>query len=390
MRIINAKILTCSGIVTGSDVIIRGDRVAEITGSCDPRDGDLLLDAKGKYLSPGFVDIHCHGGGGADFMDGTTKAFETACKTHLKHGTTTIVPTSVASSDDDLKSFTCAFRTAALIEDLPGMPGIHLEGPYLSPEMSGAIDPEFIRVPSQESVNWITAITDGILLRWTIAPELEGSCELGKYLAGINIHPSIGHSNGYFEDAVRAADNGFKTVTHIYSSMSTIRRESGFRRSGILEAALLMDDLSVEVIADGRHLPSELLRLIHRIKGTDRIILVSDAMRAAGTDADESVLGSTAKGVGVIIEDGVAKLPDRSSFAGSIATCDTLVRTMRDSGGAKLTECIQMMTSNPAKAIGLDHDIGTIEPGYKADLIVFDEQINVSAVILGGRIMHGL
>lgn len=390
MLIKNAKVITPDGVRRDLSVITDDDMIVSLTDRDTVySDDEIVIDAGGRFLSPGFIDIHCHGGGGADFMDGTPEAFRTACSEHLKHGTTTIVPTSVSASADAVKAFTDSFKVVKNDPELPDMPGFHLEGPFLSEHMAGAIDPNYICLPDKDHSKQILDICGKDLLRWTIAPELAGACELGRECASRGIFPSIGHSNGYYEDAVKAVKNGFKTVTHIYSSMSSVRREGGFRRSGILEAALLLDELYVELIADCRHLPVELLKLIYRLKGPSRMILVTDAMRAAGTDTVRSTLGNINSGLDVIIEDGVAKMPDRSGFAGSIATADTLLRTMNISAGIGIDECIRMMTSVPASVIGIAGIAGSVSPGYRADLVIFDDEIKIQNVILKGRSVYG-
>jgi N-acetylglucosamine-6-phosphate deacetylase len=385
--IVGAKVITEHEISSNRSVILSDGLIDRVTTDYAPQPGDCLIQADGRYLSPGFIDIHTHGGGGHDFMDGTAEAFAGAALAHMAHGTTSLVPTTMACTDEALSRCISAFKAARQLVRAPRLLGLHLEGPYLSPEAAGAQDLRYLRTPDPDHYHKILEQADGSILRWTIAPELEGACLLGIFLAEHGIFPSIGHSNGYYEDALNALGHGFRTVTHLYSSLSSIRRENGLRRLGMIESALLLDEMTVEVIADGRHLPVELLKLIHKTKGDSRMILVTDSMRAAGTDARLSVLGGRAGGLDVVIEDGVAKLPDRSSLAGSIATCDTLLRVMYKQVGLSLPEAVGMLTCNPAKAIGAGHEIGRIAAGYKADLVLFDDEINISRVIIDGNIL---
>lgn len=185
---------------------------------------------------------------------------------------------------------------------------------------------------------------------------------------------------------MKAFEHGYNHVTHLYSGMSMIRRINAYRYSGVVESAFLIDEMTVEIIADGKHLPESLLKLIYKIKGSDKICLVTDSMRAAGTTDKESILGSLKSGQKVLIEDGVAKLMDRASFAGSIATADRLVRTMIEIADASLLEAVKMMTYTPAKVMGIERSKGSLAVGKDADIIVFDDKINVSLVMIKGEI----
>src|SRR5690606_7654529 len=170
--------------------------------------------------------------------------------------------------------------------------------------------------------------------------------------------------------------------------MSGMTQRNAYRYAGTIESCLLLDAIDVEIIADGVHLPEPFLKLIHKVKGTSKTILITDAMRAAGMPAGDSILGSLKNGIEVIVEDGVAKLPDRSSFAGSVATADRLIRTMINQGGASLVEAVEMMTVNPARVLGRDHEIGSIAVGKTADLVLFDENIQIQSAFVSGEIRY--
>jgi N-acetylglucosamine-6-phosphate deacetylase len=384
--IINGILITPEEQLDGYALVIENDRILGWAQDCRPDHDDRVIDAGGRYVAPGFIDIHTHGAGGHDFMDGTEEAFREAALTHMRHGTCALVPTTLAAPDVELAACFRAFALARLNREGPRLLGMHMEGPYISMEMRGAQDPSYIREPSPDHIEKILKMTQGSLLRWTLAPELPGICELGGQLRKLGIFPSIGHSSAYYEEVLAAFDNGFRTVTHLYSGMSAIRREKGLRRLGVIETALLLDGMMVEVIADGVHLPPELLRLILKTKGSSQVILVTDAMRAAGQQTDRSILGSLRNGQPVVIEDDVAKLPDRTALAGSIATADRLVRVMVRKAGVPLADAVRMITLNPAKAIGMEHDIGSLEDGHKADLVFFDDDINITRVIIGGEV----
>ena len=343
------------------------------------------VDCGGQYLSPGFIDIHCHGGGGADFMDGHMEDILTAARAHLIHGTTGICPTTLTCSDEELFTFFESFRQAREVtEQMPHLLGIHLEGPYFSPAQAGAQPPKYLVHPRPEHYHEILRRGQGNIVRWSAAPELPGALELGDELAGKGIKVSMGHSDAGFEDIVNAMEHGYSQITHFYSAMSTITRKRGRRVRGLIECGYLFDRLKVEIIADGIHLPPELLKLILKCKNHDDICLVTDSMRGAGMPDGPSLLGSKKNGVPVIIEDGIANMPDFSSFAGSVATTDRLVRVMVQKAGLPVWEAVKMASLNPASFLGIQETYGSIQPGKSADLLIFDDDIRISSVYVSG------
>ena len=343
------------------------------------------VDCGGQYLSPGFIDIHCHGGGGADFMDGHMEDILTAARAHLIHGTTGICPTTLTCSDEELFTFFESFRQAREVtEQMPHLLGIHLEGPYFSPAQAGAQPPKYLVHPRPEHYHEILRRGQGNIVRWSAAPELPGALELGDELAGKGIKVSMGHSDAGFEDIVNAMEHGYSQITHFYSAMSTITRKRGRRVLGLIECGYLFDRLKVDIIADGIHLPPELLKLILKCKNHDDICLVTDSMRGAGMPDGPSLLGSKKNGVPVIIEDGIANMPDFSSFAGSVATTDRLVRVMVQKAGLPVWEAVKMASLNPASFLGIQETYGSIQPGKSADLLIFDDDIRISSVYVSG------
>lgn len=355
-----------------------------------PREGyaEIVIEGEGLYLSHGFIDIHVHGGGGHDFMDGTLEAWNGVCRLHLAHGTTGLVATTMASTMEEMEG---AARLYEKCKDGIGgtrILGLHMEGPYLAPGQSGAQDRTYIRNPDPEEYRELAKMCPGIL-RWTVAPELPGALEMGDYLVSRGILPSIGHSDAVYSEVEEALHHGYAHVTHLYSAMSGVTRVGGFRRGGIIESAYVLPGLTSEVIADGCHLPGELLAMAYRFIGPGRLALVTDAMRAAGQEAGESILGSLARGQRVIVEDGVAKMPDRKAFAGSICTADRLVRNMVRMAGATLPDAVRMATETPARIMGLQDAVGRVEPGRRADLVLFDENVDVKLVMIGGKAVFG-
>ena len=376
--ICNAKLILPDGVTLGC-VRAENGRIAEVLDRPWPGENIISIDLEGQYLAPGFVELHSHGAGGADFMDGTPEAFLTAAETHLRHGVTTLFPTSVAAGLDGLMEFLRAFKEVKCSQ----MPGVHLEGPYLSMEMRGAIDPRYIKNPEPAEYEALLEFAAGDIKRWTAAPELPGALEFGDALAGRGILASVGHTSAGYQEIARAFRHGFTHFTHLYSAMSTITRKGGFRITGAIESAYILEEATVEIIADGCHLPLELLAYVYRAKGAGRVCLTTDSMRCAGTGARESILGPLRDGLPVVIEDGVAKLPSRDCFAGSIATADRLLRTALDSG-IPLHDAVRMMTLTPAEIMGMDDEIGSVEIGKRADLVVFDSGIEVKRVVKGG------
>lgn len=387
IKIYNGRVITPYRIIEDGCIIVEDGRISYVGCAKEECCDCIEIDAKGSYVSPGFIDIHTHGGGGSDFMDGTEEAFLIASRVHSRHGTTAMVPTTLTSTNEELiNSFEVFKRVKSRKTMGAQLLGLHLEGPYFSMEQRGAQDPRYIRNPDPSEYLSILSQSDDIV-RWSAAPELDGSLEFGRCMKENGILASIAHSDAIYAHVQDAFENGFTHVTHLYSGMSGVRRINAYRHAGVIESAFLIDGMTVEIIADGVHLPASLLKLIYKIKGPDSIALVTDSMRAAGMPEGESVLGSLKDGQKVMIEDGVAKLLDRSAFAGSVATADRLVRTMTYTAEVPLTDVVTMMTATPAKIIGIDNRKGTICAGKDADIIIFDKDINIIMTMVQGRII---
>lgn len=382
-KIKNGMLLTPDGIVEKS-LYIKDGKIVDITEedlACD-----IEIDAAGRYVSPGFIDIHVHGGGGYEFVDGTFEAIKEAANIHAKHGTTTIYPT--ISAYDNEKTFKAleALKNYKDSEEIaPNIFGAHLEGPYFSPKQSGAQDPKFIRTPQREEYESFFANYGDVIKRWSYAPELNGTEEFLEFLTENNIIPAAGHTDAEYADIKKAYDGGMKLITHLYSCTSTITRKSGFRILGVIETAYLYDDIDVETIADGCHLPPELLKLVYKFKCDEHMCLVTDAIRHGGMTNIENETSENGN-MPYIIEDGVAKLSDRSAFAGSIATTDVLVRTCVKKADIPLASAVKMITEIPARIMKLDTK-GKLQTGFDADIVIFDDDINVKSVFVNGEIV---
>ena len=388
IKIINGRIITPYRIIDGGTLLISGTTITAVgEGDIEAPDAEVI-DAGGNYISPGFIDIHVHGGGGHDFMDGEESAFLKIAEIHAKYGTTAMAPTTLTCKKDDLLKaidlYTQAHKKNTMGAQFLGM---HLEGPYFALNQSGAQDPRYIRNPDIEEYKEVLAYTD-VIKRWSAAPELKGAIEFGKYLKSKGVLAAIAHTDAIYEEVVEAVENGYTLATHFYSAMSGVTRRNTYRYAGVIESAYLIDSMDVEIIADGIHLPPPLLKLVYKIKGPDRIALITDAMRAAGMPEGESVLGNKDTGLKVIVEGGVAKMADRSSFAGSVATADRLVRTMITMADIPIVEAVRMISKTPATIMGVADRKGSLVTGKDADVVIFDQNITIKTTIINGKVVY--
>jgi N-acetylglucosamine-6-phosphate deacetylase len=388
IKIFNGKIITPHQLIDDGCILLTNDKITSISDKNIEVENAIEVDAKGKYISPGFIDIHVHGGGGHDFMDADEEAFLAIAKVHAQYGTTSMLPTTLTSTKEELLQTLAAYESANK-KNVNGAQflGMHLEGPYLAIGQRGAQDPRYIRDPDPDEYTEILS-KYSCIKRWSAAPELKGAIEFGRYVVSKNILPAIAHTDAIYEEVVEAFNNGYTLITHLYSAMSGVMRRNAYRYAGVIESAYLIDEMDVEIIADGIHLPPPLLKLVYKIKGADKTALITDAMRAAGMPEGESVLGNLKNGLKVIVENGVAKLPDRSSFAGSVATADRLVRTMILKAGIPLVDAIKMITLTPARILKVSDKKGSLEMGKDADILIFDEDININTTIVNGQIVY--
>lgn len=386
--ILKGKVILKDRILKNGCVLVANNRIAGVEERIPEWENARFIDMGDNYISPGFIDIHVHGGGGHDFMDGTTEAFVKVAEMHAMHGTTSMLPTTLTADLNGILHTIETYRQSISLNSKgASFLGLHLEGPYFSMAQRGAQDPRYIRDPDPLEYMEILRHSD-VIRRWSIAPEKNGALELGKLLADKGILPSMAHTDAIYEEAYDAWQNGFSLLTHFYSAMSGVTRKNAFRYAGVIEAGYLHDDIDIEIIADGVHLPAPLLKLIVKIKGTDHVALITDAMRGAGMPEGPSILGPIDAGMQVLIEDGVAKLPDRSAFAGSVATADRLIRTMMDLAGVSMTDAVKMMTATPARILKVSDRIGTLDIGKDADIIIFDDRINIKQVMIKGKMLN--
>lgn len=385
IKIFNGSIICPYRIIPRGTVLITGETITAISEGDIEAEDAIEIDARGNYISPGFIDIHVHGGGGHDFMDCNETAFLKIAEAHARHGTTAMLPTTLSCEREELITTLNIYKDAVKNNKYGAQfLGMHIEGPYFAMNQRGAQDPRYIREPDPEEYRDIISRYD-IIKRWSAAPELKGALEFARYLKENGILPALAHTDATYDEVVIGFEHGYTLATHLYSAMSSITRKNAYRHAGTLEAAFLIDAMDVEIIADGKHVPAPLLQLAVKIKGADSIALITDAMRGAGMPDGEYILGNKKSGLTAIVEDGVAKLPDRTSFAGSVATTDLLVRNMLNLAQVPLTDAVRMATTTPARILQVIDRKGSLAPGKDADIVIFDKEINVKMTMIKGE-----
>jgi N-acetylglucosamine-6-phosphate deacetylase len=399
--IVNGTVITPVKEIPDGLVLIEGDRIKEVGTRTQievPPEAEVI-DVKGAYISPGFIDLHLHGAWGGDVSAGTEQDLFKISAGLVRGGTTSFLPTTLSGP---LAQITRAVDSVqkTMAKRPPGAKilGVHLEGPYFNLQQKGAQNPEYIIEPKPEDYLPLLESYDCIK-RISAAPEIPGALELGQELKRRGITAAIAHSEATYQDVLKAIKNGYTHVTHIYSAMSGVRRVSAYRVTGLIESTLLLDELTTEMIADGHHLPPSLMRLVLKAKGLDRVCLVTDSMAAAGLGPGEYNLG----GLDVVVEadvpeifeiptaehNYVAKLKDRTAFAGSVATMDQSVRNMVKYVGLSISDAVKLATINPARMQqGLNQEIGLLDPGMKADVTVFNQDIEIQLTMVNGEIKY--
>lgn len=387
LLITNGTLITPRAVLPGGAVLVSGGRIAWLG-----RAGEApalpphcqVLDAQGGFIAPGFVDIHLHGGGGADFMDATGDAIRTIAQAHAAGGTSAFVGSTVTAPLGRLLE---VMDAAAQVTNAPTggaeLVGVHLEGPFLAPGQIGAHDPNYRCDPKDTPYYRLLERGAGVR-RLTLAPELPGATDLIRAAVRQGWHVSMGHSTATGHSVIQAMGAGCRHVTHLLCCTSAMRNERGYKQLGINEYALICDDLTAELISDGHHLSGEMAALVVRRKGAAHTCLVTDAMRAAGMPPGVYDLG----GISVLVEGGVAKLPDRSRFAGSVATMAQLVREMVHGGGLGLLEAVATASLTPARLVGLEQHKGSLDVGKDGDVVVLSPGLKVRATVVRGAVVY--
>ena len=378
-RIKSNRIILPDGFFSGY-IYFSDGKIVDVTDKEYPVETEI--DATDDYVSPGFIDIHTHGGGGYPF-EGSIDDIVNACNFHIAHGATSICPTISAAPFQNMAASVARVKDAMTDPRVKGtIIGAHLEGPYLSRSQTGAQCADHITSPVEDDYLPLLEEFASFIARWTYAPENDCEGRFAKALKKYGVVASAGHTDALYGDMRQAVDSGCQLITHLYSCTSTITRDHGFRRLGVIESAWLMDELFVEIICDGKHLPPELIQLIYKIKGADRIALVTDSLALTGTARTHGFMQDTE----FIIEDGVCKLMDRSAFAGSVATADRLLRVAVQDAGIPLLHGIKMLTEIPARIMGLSQK-GKLIPGMDADIVILGNELKIKRVIASGNIV---
>jgi N-acetylglucosamine-6-phosphate deacetylase len=387
----NGTVILADRLVPNGEVHVLGDRiqsVGPISGSQSTSDGEVV-DLRGGYLAPGYVDLHVHGGDGSDFMDGTAEAFRTAARAHARHGTTSLLPTTTVASHDQHMTFLDTCRR--LKSDGTGgarILGAHFYGPYFGREAKGAHPGAHLRSPVPAEYMQYLEFADSIVTA-TVAPELPGAEAFVRACRERGIVCNAGHSHATFDQMADAVQWGVRHIDHLFCAMSDRARlrlsQTYPMRGGVLEATLFFDELTTEVIADGKHLQRELLLLASKIKGPDRLALVTDCNRALDMPDGPYMMGPLDGGEPVMRSDGVGVMLDGKALASSVVGMDHCVRTYQQLTGQPLHEVIRMASLTPARIAGWDHLIGSIAPGKLADLVVLDQQLQIQQVYLAGE-----
>jgi N-acetylglucosamine-6-phosphate deacetylase len=376
----NAKVVTIDKVFKGC--VAFTDGIIDYVGEAEIA-ADEIIDAEGGYVVPGFIDIHCHGGNNLEFMDAKVEEFGKIAEFHKSHGTTTLYATTLAADMGETVAALENFKAYKEKHPNSTLEGVHLEGPWLNPAQCGAQNTSYMRLPCAAELSELKEKYP-FIYKVGAAPELEGGAEFGETGKKLGIVMSPAHTDGTFLDMEEALRHGYSIMTHLYSGMKGTERKNAYRVAGAVEAGLYFDAYYVEIIADGKHLPLELLKYIHKAKTADRICMITDAIRAAGLpNGSETKIGSLERGLDVIVEDDVAKLPDRQAFAGSTATTDRLFKTMSKAIGTKpaaMIDLVKMSSTTPAKVMGLS-DRGEIKEGKLADLVILNSELDLVKVI---------
>jgi len=376
----NVRIITPNEVLDNFGIVIEEGKIEDIVCEDDIDIYDIknIIDGDGQYLAPGFVDIHNHGNSGFDIMDSTEEALDEMGRYHISKGITSYLGTIITSSYEDMEKAAENIVKYKNKEDIAEIIGIHLEGPFFNTSKKGAQPDKYIKLPDKEYIKRLLELTSNNLKMVSLAPELEGAIDIIRLLKDNNIVVSIAHSDANYNEAKKGIENGITVATHLYNGMKGFSH----REPGAVGAALTDDRVYCEIIYDRFHLHDIAVKIALDMKGYDKIVLISDAMMAAGLEEGEYLLG----GQKVFVKDGKPRL-ETGGIAGSTLNLQKAVYNMVNYLQVPIHEAVKMASLNPSRSINMDKDIGSIERGKKADLILFDEEINIKDVYLGGKLV---
>ncbi len=382
----NGRVMTPQGVTEDSAILVEGTIIKSIGKAEDVKfpEGAEVVDAGGKWVLPGFIDLHCHGAKGCDTMDGTLSDIETIARYHAGGGTTAFLPTTASSSLEAILRALQAIREARSVGvDGAAVIGAHLEGPFFAYPKRGCHLPIYVRNPRPIEYDRMLEYADDIA-SMTLAPELDGAEALIKALVDNNIVVSIGHSDATYSQLIKAVDWGASHVTHMYCAMSSIVKDGPARIIGVVETTLLLDELTTEVIADGKHLPPELIKMVLKAKGLDKVCVVTDAMRGAGMPPGVYTFGPK-DGQEAVVQDGMAVMPDRTGYASSVVRMNDLIKVLIGPVGLSLADAVRMASIIPARIIGVDSKMGSLEAGKDANIVIADDNMDIHTTIVEGE-----
>lgn len=381
VQIVNARVVTPQGVDRQARLLVGGGRIIEIARGQGGTEGAQTIDAQGAYVAPGCVDTHLHGGDGHDFTEATPEAFQAIAYAHATRGVTTLYPTLAVAPTDVYRR---AIRACEAVVSQPyegaRIEGLHLEGNYINPLLKGGQDERFIQRPDPAEYRELLESTR-LIRRWTAAAELPGALEFARYARSRGVLVSLGHTTADYPTVRKAYEAGFTHATHFYNAMSGVHKQREYKHEGTIESIYLVPEMTVELIADGIHVPPAILRLVVAFKGVDRISLISDAMAAAACLRPEHMRLDPR----MIVEDGVCKLADHSALTGSVASGIRLLQVMVEKAWVSVADAVRMAATNPARLMGIDDRVGSIERGKAADLILFDDHFRLHSVWIGGK-----
>lgn len=381
--IIGADVVTEQGIIKQGVVQIIGTTIAGIYqhGEKTPPAGADVVDAQGSWLLPGFIDVHVHGGYGADFMDAKVSSLETITRFHSSMGTTSIMATTMTASREaisDVLDSVHSYRSSAM--PYAQVVGVHLEGPFINPSKVGAQNPKYVVLPQ---IEWMQAWHEqypGLVKILSLAPEREGALEMIAWCREHGIAASAAHTDSTFEDIEAAVRHGLNHSVHMYNAMKPLHH----REPGTVGAILTTEAISTEIIADGIHVHPACIKLLAAMKQKQNLLLITDAISAAGLDDGSYQLG----GLDVIVKDGVARLKDGDSLAGSTLTMIRGFRYLVEEVGLSIEDVSRYASGNPAKVLGISDKTGSISVGKHADLLIVSPSLELQQVYIQGRQVH--
>ncbi len=389
--ICNGTVITETGEISDGMVIVQNGRIDYAGRAMGLEPGVEVIDAEGLYISPGFIDMHIHGGAGSDFMDATKADVETVMRFHAAHGTTALCPSTATAPLNEVIACLDALDAYRKSGSYYGRAlGAHVEGPFLNSTKSGCHLPQHLKLPSE--AEWKPLLEHGPVATMTLAPELPGARPLIEALKRQGTMASVGHSEALFHEIAEAAEWGVRHATHLYCAMtdSMNNRWRGTRNpraAGIVEAVYLMDGMSSELITDGIHLSKEMLQLAIRNKGYEQLAIITDAMRGAGMPDGEYTFGPK-HGMLAIVKNREARIPDGTTLASSVFAMNEMVKTFRELTGRPLWQVVRMASLTPAEILGVQDELGSLAKGKAADIILFDEELEVRRTYVGGELVR--